>query len=301
MARVRMVARCASFGANDPNEDAAFSICGHESLLAGVVDGHGGPDIARAVPDMLAKELHFDNESSTGKTKRPGNIVTELRSAFQKLESRVRSNKSLSEQGAAAAVLLCRGNQLALASIGDCRAVAGEMYDGSVLARCVSARPDNLRDPVRMYRAHQAGHTIVFNESDNDPAFYVNDLQCTRSIGDDRLKRKRNATITGCPHMRDVTDPLNNPDICFLVLCTDGLTDHLSDRDIVRIVCESGYTTEEECAAAASMLVSHAKRQAAFENRLSTPNFEQLQPGDSLRDMCDDMATVVLGIRRTPK
>lgn len=84
--------------------------------------------------------------------------------------------------------------------------------------------------------------------------------------------------------------------VAFVVLCSDGITDHLSpDGEIVQTVAEHVRSGQPR-AAAADALVARATERAAFKGQVSSAELRSMAPGPDRRAVADDMTATVVFI-----
>ena len=238
-------------------------------------------------------------------------------------------------------------------SIGDCRVVAGVLFEHTLQAQRLSGVPHNCGEPTELLKALQSPGQVsveVVGEVEEDPenaTFYLGDtggresMQCTRSLGAQRdaapttrmisadrsLRRdggagdanfktaiangggggKKRKSLAKTPVKGERRDSLASArptnkltdveDTAFVVLATDGITDFLSDGEIVDIVgrhVAAGKPREE----AAAALQQRALQCAAFKNPpLCIAEVTALPAGDARREVLDDMSAVVVFFR----
>ena len=196
--------------------------------------------------------------------------------------------------------------------------------------QALSGVPHNASEPTELYAAMSPPATKVKvtvdeGEGPEDTAFYVSaakkglsfPLQCTRSMGDGAFKAEaaeagaasgagRRAAGSGGPSKRkklSIGTALPNEkeddldDTAFLVLCSDGVSDFLSDGEIVAAVAQH-VAAGGERSDAAHAVQTRALARAAFKNPpLSVAEMAALPAGPKRREVLDDMTTLVVFLR----
>jgi pyruvate dehydrogenase phosphatase len=312
--------------AKSPGEDGLLvppDAAPHAPRLFAVVDGHGGAEVTARVltqlPGFVAREL-------VAAAHCPADALARGVAAT---EAALLADEALREQGACAVALLftpadaaaARAASASVASVGDCVAVAAVAFEAALLPRRLSGAPHNLSSPLELFKAIDAGVAVELDEEDpEDAALFCKSpflapeeggLQCTRSLGDSGFKRpalgargKRKsggggsggrAPLCATPH--EACAALD--DVAFIVLATDGVSDHLADGELVAAVAAhvAGGGARRDAAGA---LVAAATQRAAFAarpHRMSTAQLAALPCGEARRDVCDDMAAVVIFFR----
>lgn len=165
-------------------------------------------------------------------------------------ESLVRTVSELDEHlhasgakyGCAFASLVRTGDEAVLVSLGDCRAV---VFEGTnILARTIDHKPEN-----EIHRIERAGGFIARGRVNGV-------LMMSRALGDFDLKAVNGkfspeGPVSSIPSVVRVRLPQS----CRFAIFTDGVSDVLSDEEVVSICLQSGDNLEE----AASKIVDIAR------------------------------------------
>ncbi|CAI7720636.1 protein phosphatase PPM8, putative [Plasmodium vivax] len=132
-------------------------------------------------------------------------------------------------------------------------------------------------------------------------------LQCTRSFGDFYLKHKifafdyrKNKFLVKEPHsfpyisaIPEVLKIRRTQDDEFVVLVSDGISDHLSDKEIYDIVKQYSYSVKKM----SRILIQTVLIKAAMHVRVSAKELLTLVPPDRRRKFFDDMSVVVIKLK----
>ncbi|KAI9003424.1 phosphatase 2C-like domain-containing protein [Hyaloraphidium curvatum] len=216
------------------------------SALFGVVDGHGGVDVAKYVRDHFYGHFH-DLATLPLDKPRPhaleakaahipvaeGGVRDPLFGSFLALEKALSSDPTrwslAQDQGAVAVFIYVRWGSaraapisLYVGNVGDCEAVMA-----------VGGKPDLLTtkhdssSAVEQAAIQQRGGFVSLDQMGHHRA--MGTLLPSRTLGDFRCK----PWVSCIPHVarRDL-----GPDAHFVVLASDGLWDFLSPADAVRLV-----------------------------------------------------------------
>lgn len=128
-------------------------------------------------------------------------------------------------------------------------------------------------------------------------------LQLSRALGDSNFKQPAKAASAKRPRSSATAraavtaEPKSMSEdaalVAFVVLCSDGVTDHLGDGEIVSLVAEHvrGGGKRE---AAAAVLHARATERAAFKGMTSSAELRALAPGSDRRRIVDDMTAIVV-------
>lgn len=212
------------------------------SSCFGVFDGHSGGEIANYAAANFVKVLTSNQRFHTGR------LEVTLQETFLQLDERmttvegqqqlVRIMKGLEEgaqvsetnahsiAGSTACVVVLRGQQVVVASVGDSRAVLAQA--GTAVELTVDHKPDLSEEKRRIRRA---GGTIEDNR-------VLGILNLSRGLGDFEYKHnpdlaQEEQMVTAFPDIKSVT---LTKDTQFLVLATDGVWDMFSPQECVDFV-----------------------------------------------------------------
>lgn len=218
-----------------------------ETAVFGVLDGHGGPQVARFCERHLPVAI----------ARCPGdNITGALTTAFANMDELLSERKCLDELrklsdpsngvlplwrcspmtiGSTVIVCCLRPDSIVVANAGDCRAVLSR--DARAVDLSTDHKPES---PAEMQRIKQAGGWVEAEDhGDMPPVYRMNgDLSLSRSVGD--LEYKQNAKLPPCDQLisavpdiqtfrREVTDE-------FIVIGCDGVWDVITSQQAVDFV-----------------------------------------------------------------
>lgn len=212
------------------------------SSCFGVFDGHSGAEVAKYVAKNFVSVLVANQRFHTGR------LEVTLQETFLQVDERltspegqkslIRLMKGLDEEvvteetnahsiaGAAGCVVVIRGQQVVVASAGDCRAVLSQA--GKAIELTTDHKPDVSEEKRRIRRA---GGTIEDNR-------VLGVLNLSRGFGDFEYKRnpdlaQEEQMVTAFPDIKSVKITKETQ---FLVLATDGVWDMLSPQECVDFV-----------------------------------------------------------------
>jgi len=208
-------------------EDAHFAIPalsgpGWEGTAAfGVLDGHGGADVAEycasVLPQMIGAQPSSDPQNA-------------LLASFFKVDERMREIPGLNsdDQGCTAVVCCVTKEHIVVANAGDSRAVL--CRGGRAVALSEDHKPSLRRERDRIVKA---GGVVVDNPADLGGPRVNGDLNLSRSLGDHRhkLDPSLNAAeqiITAKP---DINTYYRQPNDEFMFLVWNGVWDVLSSEE----------------------------------------------------------------------
>jgi len=241
------------------------SICGREDcVLAGVFDGHRGAAAAEYLASNLERHIERLWSSSTG----PGQLLRDaLLDADEEFRQRedakwtatvptasggdtcLSKQKRKSFPGSTATVALFVGRHLAVANVGDSRAVLCRD------ATAVDITKDQIADREdERARIEGAGGFCSIRLGQ----WRVGDagLAVTRSIGDADLKNQ------GVTAEAEIAEFDLGPEDSFLILATDGLWDKVSGADAIDVI----HDTVKQPAMCAQRIVTEALARGSQDN-----------------------------------
>ena len=195
------------------NEDAAAALTLPDgSLLLAVADGLGGHPGGE-----VASHAALDALIETLRAQAPVDPAAGLRGAFEEANRAVRARQqgAHARMGTTLVAALVRGSQAWTANVGDSRAYLVPLDGGT--ARRLTEDHSWVEEQIR------AG----LLEAD-DPLAALNRHVITRAMG---LEERAGTDVTG---------PIELPDPCLLLTCSDGLHGVLDDEEIGRVVAQSG-------------------------------------------------------------
>mmetsp|Transcript_19766 Transcript_19766/g.58640 ORF Transcript_19766/g.58640 Transcript_19766/m.58640 type:complete len:446 (-) Transcript_19766:1848-3185(-) len=202
--------------------DGGAEHAGLVSLFA-CFDGHGGPEVARFCARNIAPVMCLASAFDDGR----GDLSASLTEAFLILDEAVTKHAATSGSGCCATVTLLRGDELAVAGVGDTRAVLCRA-GGAAFELTQAHRPT---DPAERARIAGAGGTVVSGR--------VNAcLSVSRALGDATFKQSVGLPavaqqISPEPHVVSVRlAPCDE----FLVLACDGVWTAMGPQQVVDFV-----------------------------------------------------------------
>lgn len=271
-----------SIPANDPCEDGhVIATLGKKHLFA-VIDGHGGT----GVKDLIFERL------ATAWAETPFHGTMALDDVILKME-KAAMNENCGACLAMAVYDPDAEQSLTVASVGDCAVIAAYLDEDEALHPFrASGAEHNYKNAHVLLDAIQKGgsaksFTIHHQKDDVTISRTSPDgkssIQLSRAIGDAKFKKYTSAS----PNV--FTDAVG--DIPFIVLCSNGVTDNLSDGEIVSMVAGFAYDDAEQCAAE---IVAAAESRAAFKRMMPPSELRAMKAGSGRRDLVDDMTAVVV-------
>lgn len=233
-------------GRRQVNEDRTIAMeLAPNLLMFGIFDGHGGPEAVNYVVEHLplhVKHLLDDDSDLTtvlrqaylhvndGFTKDINNMKCKQ---YQETDKPVMGKTSstcgrppLSQSsGSTATVCVIRNSaELAVAHVGDSRALLGRKASGLLLTE--DHEPESTKERERI---EQCKGRIIWSSVGRPRVNGV--LEMTRSIGDVELKK---SGVTAEPDVRSLQ--IHHGSDAFLALTTDGVHGVLNNDEIVQIV-----------------------------------------------------------------
>jgi protein phosphatase 1L len=214
----------------------------------GVFDGHGGASVSELASRQLHKNIlaHFRSKQ-VQPASRDEKLRNAVREAFIQTDKEILAlaeRKKFEQQGSTAIVTLLHGNpklgtalRLVVANVGDSRAILCRA--GQAVAVSDDHKPDRLDEKKRIERAGG----LVLNvrgawriaapanpgSSKKASRREYQGLSMTRSFGDSYFKQS-SPLSTPDPEVKIL--PITDKDL-FLILATDGITNVMSNQDIV--------------------------------------------------------------------
>ncbi|KAJ9543831.1 hypothetical protein OSB04_023538, partial [Centaurea solstitialis] len=294
--------------ANDVLEDHSQVEIGRDATFIGVYDGHGGPEAARYICDHLFSHLiRLARENGLLSTEILKDAVSATEDGFLSLVRRTCGIKPLmAAVGSCCIIGLISKGTLYVANMGDSRAVIGRLRrrkSKKIVAEQITKDHNACMDEVRQE---------LKSDHPDDPHIVVMKqgvwrikgiIQVSRTIGDAYLKKPEFALGPSFPrfHLRDpIRRPvLKNgpslhtrelkPDDKFLVFASDGLWEHLTNKQVVQIVHNNPRS------GIARRLVKAAMMQAARKGKKKYREVKKMGKG-SRRAVHDDITVVVVFI-----
>jgi len=215
-----------------------------DTAVFGVLDGHGGEQVARFV------ERHFPEELVSH---HPEDLQTAFVKSFQQMDKMLTDTRNIVELrsltlspslegpivhpdfvGCTALVCCVRPEAITVANAGDCRAVLSR--EGKAIELTQDHKP-NL--PSELERIRRAGGCVVEQRCPHGSLYRVNgDLSLSRAIGDLRYKQNsvlppQDQLITCTP---DVLTYARQPNDEFMVIACDGVWDVVSSQQAVDFI-----------------------------------------------------------------
>ncbi|KAK9742029.1 hypothetical protein RND81_03G144100 [Saponaria officinalis] len=221
-------------GAKGVNQDAALLYQGYgtkEGALCGVFDGHGlnGHVVSKFVRNQLPTSLLHPRKFMQWQD----TFVTSFK-AMDK-EVKLLDNVDLTFSGSTAVVVVKQGDDLAIANLGDSRAVLGKLSENGIQAiqLTVDLKPGVPAETERI-RNSKGRVFALSNEQHIErvwlPEEDIPGLAMSRAFGDFDMKSHGIIVTPVVSHHHLSSDDL------FVVLATDGVWDVLSNDEVVSIV-----------------------------------------------------------------
>jgi len=240
----------------------------------GLFDGHGGFACAEYAAKRIPKNLAtYWKRQRTGGNKEASLVAEAFSETFQSVDNEYLklSKKKDAEDGSTAVCMLIVGDfskdpsepppRLYTANLGDSRAILCRGGEAIELTR--DHKPNDREEKKRIEgcggKVVKMGTVWRVTKRDvtNRPAVKVF-LSTSRSLGDRPLKVP-DPLVSGVP---DIKMLRISPRDYFAVLVCDGVTDVMSDQDIVDIVCDNLHNAEE----AAKAVVKAAYNKKSKDN-----------------------------------
>lgn len=219
-----------------PNQDDFCVTLDGDTVLLGVFDGHGpsGHDISHFVHKDLMQQIRSSPDYEQ-------NPVEALRKAFSTSHENLKTHCGLPStnfdctvSGTTASVAMFRGNKLLLGHVGDSRIIMATRQDGVLAAQALTTDHKPML-PLEKLRIEQSGGEVkqlpgdiphrVFAKGTEDPG-----LSMSRSIGD------TDAQAVGVICEPDIRELDIAMDAEFILLCSDGVWEFVSDGEAVELV-----------------------------------------------------------------
>ncbi|OQR85409.1 protein phosphatase 2C [Achlya hypogyna] len=303
----------ASYRANFPNEDRwNVHVDAEQGVLAAVMDGHGGWQVAEFV------HTHLVNETRRALAQaKPFEAIPQ---AFANTDELLKKTLLpafelgfgvVNRVGSCALLAYASDDALIVANAGDVRAVLGTEINGSTLAIAMS-RDHNAKyasEQEKLIDAHPDEQDIVLCRHE-DACYVKGGLQPTRAFGDFAFK---DVLFNGSPYTerrgggRYIAPPYTPPYISstpdlqsrtltpndrFLILGSDGVWDFVTNQEAVDLVAHYASLGHHDLAAQA--LVHHVIFRSASEYGRSFDEMASLPPGRDRRRHHDDTTVVIL-------
>ena len=336
------VASTVSKPANNPCEDGHVIVrhAAPESSLFAIIDGHEGEGVKNLIqaelPTLFSKcalkgvealkDLTASLEASALSDKAVAGSGACL--AMLLYSPSAANPLAVSSVGDSAVIVACKDSEDVLHPL-RASGLSHNYSNGAVLGDALSNGAASSEFEFEdLEGAHPAGppgvsRNIPNGEVDEKEAMIqYTTVQFSRSIGDAWAKRpttkppkpagaKRSraksqsaggGVVTAEPYTFEEAK-----DAAFAVLCTDGITDNVSDDMIVAIVAEhyrravaAGGDMEARARAAAEELVAKSEQRSAFDNEISAAALRAMPAGDlpdggrGRRKYADDMTAMVV-------
>jgi len=291
--------------ANGILEDMSQVETGPFGTFVGIYDGHGGPEASRCINDCMY--IHVQKYAGKQGSMSSDILCKGFKDTEDKFFDIVRKAWAMKPQiaavGSCCLVGVVCSSKLYIASLGDSRAVLGSYSSdtGTVVARQVSKEHNASIEAVR---------DELFAEHEDDPQIVVLKhgvwrvkglIQVSRSIGDFYLKKAEYNREPLIARFR-LSEPLKKPVMSaepecsvinlgpqdeFIIFASDGLWEHLSNKEAVEIVHHNPR------AGIARRLIKAALQEAAKKREMRYTDLKRIERGIR-RHFHDDITVVVV-------
>lgn len=228
-----------------PNQDDYFLLVDGPSFMIGVFDGHGpyGHDISAYVhtllPQLIIAHVTYGND-----------LEKTLIESFINVNERVKKfcdNPSSSFDcvisGTTASVIIYRDHTLYISHVGDSRAVLGKRVEGELVAQRLTR---DHKPTIDEEQKRIISHNGEVKQLPNDVPHRVfmrgkeyPGLSMSRAIGDTM------AQDVGVICTPDYSSYSVTADMEFIVMCSDGVWEFISDKEAVNLVAKSGMDVKD--------------------------------------------------------
>ncbi|XP_047316213.1 probable protein phosphatase 2C 38 [Impatiens glandulifera] len=280
---------------------------GPQGTFVGIYDGHGGPEAARFVNEHLFNHLKKFTSESQGMS--PEVIIKSFLATEEDFLSLVRSQwlrmPKIASAGTCCLVgIICEG-MLYIANAGDSRAVLGRLESSADEVKAIqlsyehNASSPSVREELRLLHPDDPDVVVLKHN-----VWRVRGIiQVSRSIGDSYLKSIEFNQEPLLPKFRlresfdkpilkaepSVLVQKIHPGDQFLIFASDGLWEHLSNKEAVDIV--NSYPHK----GIARRLIKAALHEAAKKREMRYSDLERIDKGVR-RHFHDDITVIVLFI-----
>eukprot|EP00299_Pterocystis_sp_00344_P015111 c7531_g1_i1.p1 GENE.c7531_g1_i1~~c7531_g1_i1.p1 ORF type:complete len:298 (+),score=74.83 c7531_g1_i1:51-944(+) len=226
---------CADLGVKSKNTKAAVGTSlGHlpsRMALFAVYDGHAGSGCSEFLEQHSIRQFW----QSAGEIAKTSHLTEDqflkntLQHMCQKLEEAFIAAFHMAgrRDGSCGIIAILWGNKIAVANVGDCRAVAS---DGG---RAVDLSRDHKpNDPEEHARITKAGGSVSLDPTSGEPRLSVGHLAVSRAFGDNSVKQSWPNILIATPEIRII----DASHMQFCVLASDGVWCRASSVDAIRIV-----------------------------------------------------------------
>jgi len=221
-----------------------------ELLYFGMFDGHGGSFAAEFMSKHLIDHLNFWMSQTNDLMEVLTNSFCDAQNLLTRHLAFYHIDDATFKTGTTATVCLLRNSmELVVGHVGD--SVAILCRDGNPLRLSIDHEPENDEESERITKK---GGKIIHNS--HGVAHVNGRLAMTRSLGDIELK---SYGVTAHPQLKSLE--IKHGRDAFFVLCSDGLSFAISDKEIVNIV-SSCVDPKEAC----SRLIDQAQHFGSEDN-----------------------------------
>ena len=296
------------------------------SLLVGVLDGHGGWQVAEKLRTSLPRHIMriADQEKKDDVILSQSFLAADEEIKTSMTEAYKLGFSRLAKVGACGLAVLIDSENITVANAGDCKGLLCRKNLPIPISKQQNA--NDLDEQIRLRALHPGEDDVVkckkeWRESVRSGLFstvevpkysgcYVKGLlQPTRSFGDFYLKDIQFATDFDrqrtfvAPHIPssfpyltvepEISIFKRNIDDKFLVLATDGLWDELNDEEVIVIVTKA-LKDGADPPGIANILIEGALKKAALSSGIRLEEMKRLPQGSSRRSLHDDISVVVV-------
>jgi serine/threonine protein phosphatase PrpC len=212
--------------------------------LFGILDGHGGKDVARYAKEAL---VEYTKESYA----RGVRGARALQYASRMTEADILDDEELDNQGSTMTLALLHGPHLFTATLGDSKGIAH--WNNLTVDITPVHSPDNPSEFARF--SHTQRESIAY-----DGVYRVGPLAMTRSLGDWDIK-ERHTGVIAIPEMRQY----KNYPFSWIILASDGVWDVMTNKQVAGII-NAGIKKAKSPGEIAKEITAEAKHKGSLDD-----------------------------------
>lgn len=238
---------------DDPNQDDFIIVVDEDSYLLGVFDGHGiyGHYVSDYVHLELPKLLFNHSDWLTNPLQAMKQSFVNCHQNLLKFCSSRRSNFDCNMSGTTASVVYYKNNRLYISYTGDSKAILGRRTENGYISvpLTIDHKPEIMAEKIRI---ESYGGEIRKLPGCNPFRAYVKHkgypgISMSRAIGDVV------AQSIGIICVPDISEVLLTEEDEFIVLCTDGVWEYVSEKEAVDVIANSNQDPRDAATRLAAM------------------------------------------------